>query len=329
MPEVALEREALALFERALDLPEAQRQAWVAEQVFGRPELIARVSAMIEADRRASLATGMAVEQLEEEPAPERIGAYRIVRRIGRGGMGSVYLGERAAGDFAHRAAIKIIKPGLLSASLAERFRRERQLLAGLTHPNIAQLYDGGETDSGSPYFIMECVDGLPLLEWAERHRPSLAERQRLFRDICAAVAFAHRSLIVHRDLTPSNVLVTERGVAKLIDFGLARPADDGGAPREASSIGSLSLTPGYAAPERMTSGAVTTAADIYSLGKLLARLVPEPGDRELAAIVARATARDPADRYPTADALDADVAAWAAGFPVAAVEGGRAYRAA
>ena len=330
MPDISLEREALALFEDALELPSDARDAWLAEKTAGRPELAARVAAMISADRLASLRTGMAADQLDEEPPPERIGAYRIAERIGRGGMGSIYLGERDSGDFAHRVAIKIIKPGLLSEALIERFRRERQLLAGLTHPNIAQLYDGGETEGGSPYFIMEYVDGLPLLEWAEQHQPSLAERQLLFRDICAAVAFAHRNLVVHRDLTPSNVLVTKDGVAKLIDFGIARPADDEGTVREAPSIGSLSLTPGYAAPERMTSAAVTTAADIFSLGKLLRKLIPpRPGDRELEAIIGRATADDPLGRYPTADAVGADVAAWAGGFPVAAVGGGKSYAAA
>lgn len=330
MPDVALEREAIALFEASLEVPEGERETWIAAQAADRPDLCARALSILAADRLAALPTGSALDLVDEEPPPERIGAYRILERIGRGGMGSVYLGERATGDFAHRAAVKIIKPGLLSESLVERFRRERQLLAGLTHPNIAQLFDGGETELGSPYFLMEYVDGLPLLQWVDEHRPSRAERQRLFGDICGAVAFAHGSLIVHRDLTPSNVLVTRDGVAKLIDFGIARPAEDAGAQRDAASIGSLSLTPGYAAPERLTGAAVTTAADIYSLGKLLAKLIPSAkADRELEAIVRRATAVDPPDRYPTAEALGADVAAWAAGRPVTAMGGGRRYAAA
>jgi len=327
MTDANVEREALALFEALLDVPEGDRDAWIAERAAGRPELAARLEAMRAADRHASLRTGAAVEALEEEKPPERIGAYRIVERIGRGGMGSVYRGERMTGDFAHVAAIKVIKPGLLSESLVDRFRRERQTLAGLIHPNIAILHDGGETEDGSPYFAMEFVDGLPLLDWVEKHRPAIDVRQRLFADICAAVAFAHRNLVVHRDLTPSNVLVTEDGLVKLIDFGIARPADgegvqDGVRP----SISGLSLTPGYAAPERMTSNSVTTAADIYSLGKLLQKLLPPDEDRELKAIVDRATATDPADRYPTADSLGADVAAWHNGYPVEAIGRPRFY---
>lgn len=329
MPDILLEREAIALFERLLDVPETDRDAWLARETEGRPALLSRVAAIRAADLSASIRTGMAADALEEETPPERIGAYRIAERIGRGGMGSVYRGERMTGDFAHVVAIKIIKPGLVSEALVERFVRERQLLAGLSHPNIAQLHDGGETEAGSPYFIMEYVDGLPLLRWVEEKQPSRAERQKLFCNIVSAVAFAHRNLVVHRDLTPSNVLVTKDGAVKLIDFGIAKPADAEGGGKEAgsASIVSLSLTPGYAAPERMTSSAVTTAADIYSLGKLLAKLLPPgPRDRELEAIIARATADEPRDRYATADALGADVAAWRDGLPVAAVVGGRRY---
>lgn len=329
MTDVDLEREALALFEAALEVPEAERDAWLAARTGARQALADRVVVLLEADRLAAIPTGATLDMLEDEGVPDRIGAYRIVERIGRGGMGSVYRGERMTGDFSHVVAIKVIKPGLLSHALAERFRRERQTLASLVHPNIAQLYDGGETEDGSPYFAMEFIDGLPLLAWVERHEPSLPARQRLFADICAAVAFAHGNLIVHRDLTPSNVLVTESGLVKLIDFGIARPADAVGEVTDMirSSISGLSLTPGYAAPERLTGGGVTTAADIYSLGKVLEKLIPpRPGQTELKAIIACATATDPAERYPTADALGADVAAWRDGRPVAAMGRPRFY---
>jgi serine/threonine-protein kinase len=335
MDDLALEREAIALFESLLDQPEEARDAWLAERTADKPQVRLRVNALRDADRRATLRTGAAVEILEEEPPPERIGAYRIAERIGRGGMGAVYRGERDAGDFVHVTAIKIIKPGLLSESLIGRFRRERQILASLRHPNIAQLYDGGEAPDGSPFIVMEFVDGLPLLQWADTHHADRATRRRLFLDICAATAFAHRNLIVHRDLTPSNVLVTADGTVKLIDFGIARPpevasldAEPGSPSVHGPSIRDLSLTPGYAAPERMVSAEVTTLADIYSLGRLLHAMIPRTdGDVELAAIVARACAANAQDRYPTVEALAADIEAWRDGLPVAAVNGGRRYR--
>lgn len=327
MTDPAVERAALVLFEAMLDVPEAERDAWIAERTRDDPRLASRLAAIREADRRASLQTGAAIDELEEEPPPERIGAYRIAGRIGRGGMGSVYRGERDTGDFAHVVAIKIIKPGLLSDSLVERFQRERQILARLVHPHIAQLYDGGETAGGSPFIIMEHVDGLPLLQWIEANEASRAERLRLFRDICGAVAFANRNLVVHRDLTPSNVLVTGDGDVKLIDFGISKPVDAPGRAGDTVSIGSLSLTPGYAAPERLVSAQVSTAADIYSLGRLLEKMLPPlAGDREYAAILAKATATDQAARYASADALWADVDAWDRGLPVQALPQTRAY---
>jgi len=329
MSDPALERDALLIFSEYLDVPEERREAWLAEQTYGRPELLARVNAIREADRVAGVRTGAALNSVDEEIAPERIGAYRIMERIGRGGMGSVYRGERMTEDFAHVVAIKIIKPGLLSESLVSRFLRERQTLAQLTHPNIAQLYDGGEGADGSPYIVMEYVDGVPLIQWAQEHQATRAVRTRLFCDICDAVSFAHRNLIVHRDLTPSNVLVTRDGVVKLIDFGISRPAEaepDRGGPT--SSLASLSLTPGYAAPERREGGRVTTAADIYSLGKLLdVLLTPDAGEPDLRAIVAKATAPQPEARYASADALKADMTRWADGLPVEARGGSRRYR--
>lgn len=329
MTDPALEREAIALFERMLDVPEAERDAWLARETADRPALRTRIEAMRSADRASDLRTGAAVDNVREEPAPDRVGAYRITGRIGGGGMGSVYRGERMTGDFAHVVAIKVIKPGLLSERLVDRFRTERQTLAQLSHPNIAHLFDGGETVAGSPYIIMELVDGLPLIRWADEQALDRAGRLGLFADVCAAVGFAHRNLIVHRDLTPSNVLVTRDGVVKLIDFGIAKPAEEATVPgAPLPSIGSLSLTPGYAAPERMTSAQVTTAADIYSLGKLLEKLVPAAAaDDDLQAIVARATADLPEARYPTAEALGQDVDRWARGFAVAASRGGRRYR--
>ncbi|ESQ92922.1 hypothetical protein ABAC460_01355 [Asticcacaulis sp. AC460] len=328
MTDLGDEREAISLFEALLDVPSPDRMAWIDEHTAGRPKVRERLLAMLQADTLHNLRTGGATEAVEPEDEPERIGAYRITGLIGRGGMGSVYRGERATGDFAHTVAIKVIKAGLLSESLVERFRRERQTLASLSHPNIARLYDGGETDGGAPYIVMEWVDGLPLMAWVEDEKPPLDRRLALFGDMCRAVGCAHRSLVVHRDLTPSNVLVTRDGVVKLIDFGIAKLTESeggGGTTKASVASGQLSLTPGFAAPERLTSSDVTTAADIYSLGRLLDKLVSD-GDEELRAILARATAEKPGDRYETAEALLSDIEAYRKGYPVIAMAGGRGY---
>lgn len=336
MADVSTERLALALFEQWLDLPEDERDAWVEAQTEGKPLLRKRLLAMTRAEHYISLKTGAAAATLEPEETPERIGAYRITGLIGRGGMGAVYRGERVTGDFAHVAAIKIIRGGLLSDSLIARFNRERQILAKLSHPHIARLYDGGETEAGSPFIVMEWIDGVGLLTYAEDHDLSLKDRLRLFADTCAAVGFAHRALVVHRDLTPSNVLVTTDGIVKLIDFGIAKPTDSLGTSNisfGSADTGALSLTPGFAAPERMHSSEVTTAADIYSLGKLLAALTEPLTDRlsdlaasELDAIIACATAELPQNRYATAEALKADAEAILSDHPIAQRQSDRLY---
>lgn len=328
MSDPDIERVALELFERYLDMDEGLRDAWLDEQTVGQLALRARIDEIRVADRLSLLMTGGATRAIDEGKRPERIGAYAIIGTIGSGGMGTVYHGSRDAGDFTHDVAIKLIKPGVLSERLIDRFRSERQTLAQLRHPNIAQLYDGGEADDGSPYIVMELVEGLPLLEWAKGQQLTDQKRAELVSTIARAVGFAHRNLVVHRDITPTNILVTADGTAKLIDFGIAKPVEQQAVCDEvAPSIGSLSLTPGFAAPERMQSAQVTTAADIYSLGKVLAAMVTADND-DLAAIIARATAADSADRYPTAEALANDVDAWRSGFPVAARNGGWRYRA-
>lgn len=324
MADAGLEREALALFEQALDVAQVERATWIAQRTEGRPDLRARVTALITADESEQVRTAGAFAAIEAEAVPSRLGAYRITELIGRGGMGAVYLAERDAGDFSRTVAIKIIKPGLFSPDIVERFQRERQTLASLTHPNIARLYDGGETETGSPYIVMEYVDGAPLLQWTGERNASRADRLRIFSDICEAVAFAHARLVVHRDLTPANVLVTADGVAKLIDFGIARPAEDGAQDGRAAA---LTMTPGYAAPERATGAPVTTSADVYSLGRLLDDLLaPKPNEREIRAIIARACAHDPQDRYASVDALRADLHAWRTRQPVKAFSNKTGY---
>lgn len=277
-----------------------------------------------------SLKTGGAGADATPPPAPERIGAYRITGLIGQGGMGAVFEGERDSGDFAHKVAIKIIRPGILSDALIARFRRERQILADLSHGNIARLLDGGELEDGSPYIIMEYVDGQPITVWANDQGLGTEDRLRLFTDACSAVRHAHQNLIVHRDITPSNVLVTPAGQVKLIDFGIAKPNDVDAVPTEASSnsLVSLSFTPGFAAPERAQGTGTNTLSDVYSLGKLLEALVEGmPPSADIAAIITRATETDPARRYASVDALMDDVNNFRTDRAVDAREGGAGYR--
>jgi len=297
------------------------------------------VLALLEADATGSggLKTGGAGRDAGDDPMPERAGAYRITDLIGHGGMGAVYEGVRDSGDFNHKVAIKIIRPGVLSDTLVARFERERQILADLNHPNIARLMDGGELPDGSPYIVMEHIDGEPITDWADTASLSVDDRIWLFSDVCAAVRHAHQNLIVHRDITPSNVLVTGSGVVKLIDFGIAKPQtsdepwQDEAAPSGKSpgkSLASLSFTPGYAAPERSKGAPANILSDIYSLGKLLETLVVthRPG-ADITAIIARASAHDPAARYTSVDALMEDLNNLRSGQPVAARKGGAGYR--
>ena len=323
-----LERRVLDLFQVLLDMPVGDRASWVEANSEFDSALRLRLMALLAGDRLANMRTGGASDMINDERLPERIGAYRITGLIGQGGMGAVYRGERMAGDFDHVAAIKLIRPGALSEALVERFARERQTLANLSHPGIARLFDGGATDKGDPYIVMEYVDGVSLGVWIDTQAASKAERTRLFLDVCAAVGFAHQNLIVHRDITPSNILVSKDGTAKLIDFGIARSptADAEAAPSAKKSLVGLSLTPGYAAPERVAGEAATTLSDVYSLGILLDRLLNDKGNPDLTAIIAQASAADFAERYPSVDALADDVRAWSNGEVVAARNGGKRY---
>jgi serine/threonine-protein kinase len=322
-----LEARALALLDEALEQPSADRGRWMKDRIGADTTLGARLEALLAAaDRRGSeLMTGGAGEGLELDP-PERIGAYRLVERLGQGGMGAVYRAERDAGDFKHAVAIKIIRPGVLSEALVERFQRERQTLADLAHPHIARLFGGGETVDGQPFIIMELVDGRSITDWAEGRRLDASARLALFLDACEAVRFAHQNLIVHRDLTPSNVLVTPEGAVKLIDFGIARPPED---KRLAAidALAAMSLTPGFAAPERIAGETGSTLVDVYSLGRLLQELMAAlPDDADIVAIADKATRADPSDRYPSVDALIEDVRRHLDGRPVSARGGGRRY---
>lgn len=205
----------------------------------------------------------------------QRLGPYRIVEEIGAGGMGEVYRAFRADDHYHKEVAIKLVRAGQGSKVVIDRFKNERQVLAGLDHPNIARLVDGGTSDDGVPYFVMELVDGRPIDEYCDTKKLSTADRLKLFLHVCSAVQYAHQRLIIHRDLKPGNILVTSEGVPKLLDFGIAKilAADDSQSPESTLSI-LRPLTPRYASPEQITGGAITTASDVYSLGVLLYELL-------------------------------------------------------
>lgn len=223
----------------------------------------------------ASAASGLSNEPLRDR-RPSRIGAYRILDLLGRGGMGAVYLAERSDRSFQHRVALKVLHAGVDTAESEARFRSERQILADLRHPNIARLVDGGAAEDGSPYLVTEYVEGRRVDRWCDEQRLDLRRRIELFQVVCSAVQAAHSSLVVHRDLKPANILVTADGHPKLLDFGIAKlmgPAGHGHTLALTRTTDRL-LTPSYASPEQLTGQPVTTAADVYSPGVILYELL-------------------------------------------------------
>ncbi|MDE2049826.1 MAG: protein kinase, partial [Gammaproteobacteria bacterium] len=293
-----------------------------------------------------------------------RLGPWQLVRRIGRGGMGEVFEARRADGSFEQRAAIKLLHAGTVAQ--LERFHAERRILARLEHPGISRLLDGGVTDDGRPWMAMEFVEGAAITAHCLQVRATLADRLRLFEQVCDAVAYAHRHLVVHRDLKPANILVDGDGRIRLLDFGIAKLLDQDAA--VLTRTASILLTPAYSAPEQIQGGPITTAADVYALGLLLFELLaacrpwPDTGSSlaetlravlekpaptlstvaaanpdgpfssralrgDLDAVVAKALRKEPAQRYATVDALKLDIARVLSGQPVAAREGARLYR--
>ncbi len=209
-------------------------------------------------------------------PRDTAIGPYRILRRIGQGGMSTVYLAVRADDAFKRRVVVKLIRPGMESEAIQQRLRTERQILASLDHPYVARLYDGGTTGPGLPYFVLEYVEGVAIDVFCQQNRLSVDERLTLFRKVCAAVHYAHQNLVVHRDLKPSNILVTAEGDPKLLDFGIAKLLNPelGSVELEPTATWHRVLTPNYASPEQIRGKLITTASDVYALGVLLYKLL-------------------------------------------------------
>lgn len=351
-----------AVLDAVLDAPEAQRARVLSEHCGGDDTLRAEVEALLAAEAAfdtrletpmaeraaAVVEPGAAPALAPDLSAGDRIGPWRLVRELGRGGMGSVWLAERADGAFEQRVALKLLKRGLDSDAILERFIAERQILARLQHPHIAHLVDGGLAADGRPYFAMELVEGEPITRWCDARSLGINQRIALFLSVVDAVQYAHRQLVVHRDLKPSNILVTAQGEVKLLDFGIAKLLDAEAARGDAQTLtrmGIRMLTPEYAAPEQLRGDAVTTATDVYALGVLLyellagtrpaqasdtgrlptrpsslaaegaaqARSTVQPRLRralrgDLDTIALRALHPDPERRYATADALAADL---------------------
>lgn len=272
------------IFHSAQQLRPNERSNFLDQACGDDTELRAEIDALLKSDQAAD---GFMVDppaqlaaevfgQVETSSAVGRtIGRYKLIERIGAGGMGEVYLAERADQQFKMQVAIKLIKRGMDTESVLRRFQHERQILASLEHPNIARLLDGGETEDGLPYFVMEHVKGERIDRYAESKILSINERLELFRQVCGAVSYAHQHLVVHRDLKPSNILVTPEGVPKLLDFGIAKIMQAGdGADSFATITMMPMMTPDYASPEQIEGAHATTLSDIYSLGAVLYELL-------------------------------------------------------
>ncbi len=355
---MALTAERLArlqqLFEAAVELAPEDRDALLEREGREDPSLAEEVRGLLAAhdssltafDRPVTLAR--LVESVPDETrwTGARLGPWQLTRLIGHGGMGTVFEAVRADGQFNKRAAIKFLHRHARGAPAVERFRAERQILASLDHPNIATLIDGGVTEDGQPYLVMEYIDGEPINAWAQSRGLSCRERVALFLQACAAVEAAHQALVVHRDLKPANILVSAEGRVKLLDFGIARLLDaqavEGGIAEPRPEV--LAFTPDYAAPEQMRAEPASTTMDVFALGAVLYQLLtgrlpfadrrhplqpaaPADLDADLDAILARALQPDAAVRYASVADLRQDLIRWRDDLPVQARPATSAYR--
>ncbi|MDR3677997.1 MAG: protein kinase [Acidobacteriota bacterium] len=361
------------IFFAAADLAVAERDAFLARACNGDAGLRAEIESLLRADEGGGSAIAAAIESevsaLLDDHAPlagTRMGPYRLLKEIGRGGMGSVYLGERDDEQYRKLVAIKVVKRGMDSSEVLARFRHERQILASLEHPYIARLIDGGTTPDGRPFFVMEYVHGQPIDTYCREQGLNLESRLRLFLRVCEAVSYAHRALVVHRDLKPGNIFVGAEGIPKLLDFGVAKLLDPGNDPRLTSTSATMGpLTPEYASPEQIRGLTITTAADVYALGAILFELLtgrraqriathspveiervvcqtgtPRPStvaraaggmqrlDSDLDNIVLMAMRKEPERRYGSVNRFADDIVRYLAGRPILARQDSVVYRA-
>ncbi|HYM24208.1 MAG TPA: protein kinase [Vicinamibacterales bacterium] len=368
-------RRVSEVIEGALALAPGLRAAYLDAECAGDAGLRAEVESLIRSHERAGSrflneppvvgTAGLAGSHDWAIGAGLKIGPYLLKSRVGRGGMGEVFSAVRADGHYEHTVAVKVVRAGLATDAALERFRAERQILAQFDHPNIARLFDGGATDGGVPYLVMELVDGVPIDTYCDSHALSVQDRLRLFLQVCSAVQYAHQRLVIHRDLKPGNILVSADGVPKLLDFGIAKVLDP---VRGAQETELRPFTPEYASPEQVRGGVITVATDVYALGVLAYQLltgclpfhlesttepalrraiceeIPGPpsaarrgadgaahGERidpDVDRIVLKALRKEPERRYASAAHLAEDVQRYLGGRPVLAAPDSAAYRA-
>ena len=266
------------LFEKALELNQSRIENFLKTECGDDNELYNEVMSLLESDEKEhSIFSGSAADFINFDGTSldgKIFGNYRAIKQIGTGGMGAVYLAERADGVFEQKVALKIVKPGMNSQEIIARFEAERQILARLQHPNIARLLDGGISEIGLPYFTMEYVAGMPITEYCDEKNLTIEQRLKLFRKVCEAVLYAHQNLVIHRDLKPSNIMVEEDGTVKLLDFGIAKVFEEEDNQEALTRTGMRIMTPEYASPEQVKGEPVSTATDIYSLGLILYQLL-------------------------------------------------------
>lgn len=363
LPDAELWARAQELFLDALDQPTGERGEWVRQACGGNAALRDEVLAFLDAHREGG-PVGEWAATTRMPAHPERVGAYRIIRLIGEGGMGTVYLAEREGEGFRQRVALKLLRAGWGDPRQAERMARERAILARLEHPGIARLVDGGVSEEGQPWLAMEYVEGTGLLRYAREHQLGIEERLRLFLQVCEAVHYAHQQLVVHRDLKPGNIIVGVEGRVRLLDFGIAVLVDPVERPAGITQTAAW-LTPAYASPEQVRGERIGTLSDVYALGVLLYELLadarpyevdarspaqveelvchtmpPRPSTRahaprvrrrlegDLDTIVLTAMAKEPERRYGSPAALAEDLRLHLAGMPVHARPASFLYRA-
>jgi len=270
----------------ALELEPAQRAAYLAKIGAVNPDLQKELDSLIASHERtgtdflnrplAEISSALAIHGEPSSVLGQRIGPYQIVQQIGAGGMGEVYRAFRADNEYLKQVAIKLVRAGQNSDFVIRRFKDERQILASLDHPTIARLFDGGRTEEGVPYFVMELIQGKPIDDYCDEHNLPITDRLKLFLQVCSAVQYAHQRLIIHRDIKPSNILVTAEGVPKLLDFGIAKILTERAGPEPYEPTLTLFpvLTPGYASPEQIRGESIATTSDVYSLGAVLYELL-------------------------------------------------------